>query len=57
MIKDRRIALFFRLGSLLFAIVGVLKHIGVFNGIFGLRAFMYYTFQSNTMQFIHKKSF
>jgi len=48
-IKNRNIALAFRLGALLFALAGLMKQIGMFGGIFSLRAFMYYTIQSNLL--------
>ncbi|MDR1838787.1 MAG: hypothetical protein LBQ93_04275 [Treponema sp.] len=49
MIRNIRFALAFRLGSCLFAIVGLLKQIGAFSGMVSFRSFMYYTVQSNLL--------
>jgi hypothetical protein len=49
MIQNRRFALIFRTGALLFAIAGVLKQIGVFDGQLWLGSFMFYTMQSNLL--------
>ena len=49
MIKDRRVALVFRSGALLFAFIGLYSHIGVFSGTFSYGSFMYYTIQSNVL--------
>ncbi|GHU70541.1 hypothetical protein FACS1894184_16130 [Clostridia bacterium] len=47
--NDRRFALVFRLCSLLFAMAGVLKQIGVFGGSVHLGSLMFYTMQSNLL--------
>ena len=47
MIKNKKFALVYRLGALIFAVAGLLKQIGVFSGNISFRAFMYYTIQSN----------
>ena len=52
MIQDRRFALAFRAGSLLFAIVGLMSHVGIFKGEFSSGAFMYYTIQSNLLAIV-----
>jgi len=52
MIQNRRFALVFRLGALLFATVGVLAQIGVFGGIISFSTFMYYTIQSNLLAIV-----
>jgi len=49
MIRDRRFAFVFRLGSFLFAAFGLLDHVGVFSGEFKPSSFMYYTIQSNLL--------
>ncbi|MDR0324630.1 MAG: Pr6Pr family membrane protein [Oscillospiraceae bacterium] len=49
MIQNRRFALAFRLGALLFALAGLMKQIGIFSGTVSFRAFMYYTIQSNVL--------
>ena len=52
MIKNTRIALAFRLCAIIFAMVGVLKQIGVFEGRTALSAFMFYTLLSNLLAII-----
>jgi len=47
MIKNKRFAFVFRLCAFAFAIIGLLKQIGVFGGIISFRSFMFYTIQSN----------
>ena len=47
MIKNKKFALAYRVGALIFAVAGLLKQIGVFSGNISFRAFMYYTTQSN----------
>jgi hypothetical protein len=47
MIQDRRFALTFRIGSFLFAALGLMIYLGVFEGKLELKALMYYTIQSN----------
>ncbi|MCL2004505.1 MAG: Pr6Pr family membrane protein [Oscillospiraceae bacterium] len=49
MIQNRQFALAFRAGAFLFAVAGLLKQIGVFNGAISFRSFMYYTIQSNLL--------
>jgi hypothetical protein len=49
MIKNRKFALVFRLSALLFALIGVMKQIGVFEGQVSFRSFMYYTILSNVL--------
>jgi hypothetical protein len=49
MIKNRFFALAYRLSSFIFALVGVLAQIGVFNGILRLDFLMFYTIQSNLL--------
>ena len=49
MIRNIRFALAFRLGSFLFAVIGLLKQIGAFSGMVSFRSFMYYTVQSNLL--------
>ena len=49
MILDRRSALIFRLCAFLFAATGLMRHIGIFRGVFFPGAFMYYTIQSNLL--------
>ena len=52
MIQNRKFALAFRLGALLFAVVGVLTQIGVFGGTISFSAFMFYTIQSNLLAIV-----
>jgi len=52
MINNIRYALLFRLGALVFALTGLLKQIGVFQGSIRLGAFMYYTTLSNMLAII-----
>ena len=49
MVKNKLFALLFRLCALLFALIGILKSIGVFSGTVSFGSFMYYTFQSNLL--------
>ena len=46
-IQNKRFALIYRLCAFVFATVGVLKQIGVFNGMISFSSFMFYTIQSN----------
>ena len=52
MIQNKRFALIFRLGALLFALAGVMKQIGIFEGTVSFGSFMYYTIQSNLLAII-----
>ncbi len=52
MIQDRRFAFVFRLCSFLFAVIGLMSHVGIFRGVFLSGAFMYYTIQSNLLAII-----
>ena len=47
--KDRRLALLFRAGALLFALAGLAKQLGIFGGKTYFSIFMYYTIQSNLL--------
>ena len=47
MIKNKRFALGYRLCAFVFATIGLLKQVGVFEGKISLSSFMYYTIQSN----------
>ena len=49
MIQNKRFALVFRLCAMTFAIVGLLKQLGVFAGRLAPGAFMFYTIQSNLL--------
>ena len=49
MIHNRRFAFVFRLCSLLFVLIGLMKAVGVFEGAVNLGSFMYYTNQSNLL--------
>ena len=49
MIQNKRFALAFRLCALVFAVTGLLKQIGLFEGTISLRSFMFYTIQSNLL--------
>jgi len=49
MIKSKRFALVFRSGALILALAGLLKQIGVFQGIISFHTFMFYTIQSNLL--------
>ena len=49
MVKNKRFALVFRLCALLFALAGLMKAIGVFDGTITFSSFMYYTNQSNLL--------
>ena len=49
MVTNKRVALVFRLCSMVFALLGILKQSGVFTGEFGFGGFMYYTLQSNLL--------
>ena len=49
MIQNKRFALVFRLGALLFALAGVMKQIGIFEGTVSFNPFMFYTIQSNLL--------
>jgi hypothetical protein len=52
MIHDRRIALLYRLGSLIFTLFGLLAVIGVFAGEFNPSLLVYYTLQSNLLALV-----
>ena len=52
MIHDRRIALYYRLGSLIFTLIGLLAVMNVFAGEFNPALLMYYTIQSNLLALI-----
>ncbi|MCL2149680.1 MAG: Pr6Pr family membrane protein [Dehalococcoidia bacterium] len=52
MVQNRKFALGFRLGALLFALAGLMKQIGVFEGTISLGSFMYYTTQSNLLAIV-----
>ena len=52
MIKNKLFALAFRLCAFVFATIGMLKQIGMFDGIMSLRPFMFYTIQSNLLAII-----
>ena len=52
MIHDRRIALLYRLGSLIFTMIGLLAVIGVFAGEFNPSLLVYYTLQSNLLALV-----
>jgi len=49
MIINKRFALIFRLGAMMFALAGLLKQIGVFHGTLSFHSFMFYTIQSNLL--------
>jgi len=49
MIQSKKFALAYRLGALLFAVIGVMKQVGIFSGKIGSGSFMYYTIQSNLL--------
>ena len=49
MIQNRRFALAFRLTAFLFAAAGLMKQIGIFDGMISFHSFMYYTIQSNLL--------
>jgi len=52
MIKNKRFALLFRFCAMIFAVSGLLKQIGVFDGRVSLGSFMYYTILSNLLAVI-----
>ena len=52
MIHDRRIALYYRLSSLIFTLIGLLAVMNVFAGEFNPSLLMYYTTQSNILALI-----
>ena len=52
MIHDRRIALLYRLGSLIFTMIGLLAVMGVFDGEFDPSLLVYYTLQSNLLALV-----
>ena len=52
MIQNRRIALAFRLGALIFALAGVLVAVGAASGEVGFGSLMFYTLQSNILAVI-----
>ena len=52
MIQNKRFALLYRLCAFVFATIGLLKQIGVFDGAISFRSFMFYTIQSNMLAVI-----
>jgi hypothetical protein len=52
MIHNRLIALYYRLGSLIFALIGLLAVMGVFTGDFNPSLMVYYTLQSNILALV-----
>ena len=52
MIQNRRFALAFRLTAFLFAAVGLMKQVGIFDGKISFHSFMYYTIQSNLLAIV-----
>ena len=52
MIHDRRIALYYRLGNLIFTLIGLLAVMNVFAGEFNPSLLVYYTVQSNILALI-----
>ena len=49
MVKNRGTALVFRTGALVFALLGLMKQLGIFNGSVNMGHFMYYTILSNIL--------
>ncbi|HDR3491435.1 MULTISPECIES: Pr6Pr family membrane protein [Bacillus cereus group] len=52
MIRNRVIAVLFRIGSLIFALYGLLSRMGIQSGEMNFKIFMYYTIQSNFLALI-----
>lgn len=52
MIKNRLLALVFRIGILVVILLGILINLGVFRGTFQLGAMMFYTIQSNLLALV-----